>query len=122
MKYSEIKDFLKTLSSPVEKLDFVMDLGNSLSTPESDDNCYNISGCSSNVEICIGRKNISAKADSKLISGVLVILLSIVDEYRQDNKYKKILKSEFSSLNLEFGIGRVSGINSIISFLESLSF
>lgn len=120
MKYNEIKQNLEFLDSPIEKLDFVMELGDSLEIPDTDINCYDISGCSSNVRICINKNNVYAKSDSKLIAGVLVILLSIIEEYKDNKKYKQILRNEFLSLNLEFGIGRVNGINSIISFLENL--
>lgn len=120
MQYNEIKENLELLNSPIEKLDFVMELSDYLKVPKLNIDCYDISGCSSNVKLCIDGDEFYGKSDSKLIAGVLVILLSIVDKYRYNNKYKQILRSEFLSLNLEFGIGRVNGINSIINFLENL--
>ena len=45
MKYNEIKQNLEFLDSPIEKLDFVMELGDSLEIPDTDINCYDISGC-----------------------------------------------------------------------------
>ena len=52
MNYAEIKNALSLIEDPVERLEFVMDLGKNLSKIPDKAKCSEIFGCASFVQIC----------------------------------------------------------------------
>ena len=120
MKYADIKNAMMLIESPVEKLEFVMDLGKSLAPVPEDAKCTEIFGCSSFVQICEKDGRFYGRADSMMVRGIVAIILSLVDG-KTISEIKQIdLYAEFNSLDLNFGAGRLNGIQSMISFFKNL--
>lgn len=120
MKFEQIKNLLANIDDPVEKLEFVMDIGKTLlHTPDSAV-CTDIVGCASFVQICRDGDKFYGKADSALVRGIVAILLSAVDG-KSPNEIKKMpLEKMFSDLNINVGAARLNGVNSMIRFLKNL--
>ena len=108
------------VSDPVEKLEMVMDFGKRLPVVPENAVCHEISGCASYAEICIKGNNFYGKADSALVSGIVAIITAMVDGKTPEEIKKLDLESEFSSLNINLGTGRLGGVNSMIRFLKNL--
>ena len=120
MKYADIKNALSLIDNPVEKLEMVMDLGKSLETVPEDAKCNEIFGCSSFVQICEKDGRFYGRADSMMVRGIVAIILALVDGKSLSEIKQMDLAGEFSSLNLNFGAGRLNGIQSMISFFKNL--
>ena len=120
MKYSDIKNALSLIENPVDKLEFVMDLGKSLESVPEDAKCNEIFGCASFVQICEKDGRFYGRADSMMVRGIVAIILSMVDGKTHEQIKQMDLLGEFNSLNLNFGAGRLNGIQSMISFFKNL--
>ena len=120
MKFEQIKNLLANIDDPVEKLEFVMDIGKTL--PQTPDSavCTDILGCASFVQICRKGNNFYGKADSAIVRGIVAILLSAVDGKSPDEIKKMPLNKMFSDLNINIGAARLNGVNSMIRFLQNL--
>ena len=120
MTFDEIKNNLSLIADPIEKLEYVMELGKSLSNVPNGATCHEILGCTSFVQICESNGRFYGVADSVMVRGIVAIILSMVDG-KSVSEIKKIdLLSEFNRLNLNFGAGRLNGIQSVISFFKNL--
>ncbi|MCQ2581098.1 MAG: SufE family protein [Alphaproteobacteria bacterium] len=120
MTYEQMKNLLSMLESPADKLEAVMDFGAHLPPVPLGAVCSEITGCASRVEICRVGNNFFGRADSSLVRGIVAILIALVDGKTPAEIKKMDLMAEFSSLNLALGAGRLSGLNSMISFLQNL--
>ncbi len=120
MKYSDIKNALSLISDPVEKLELVMDLGKSLEPVPEDAKCNEIFGCASFVQICEKDEHFYGRADSMMVRGIVAIILAMVDGKTVEQIKQMDISGEFNSLNLNFGAGRLNGIQSMISFFKNL--
>ncbi|MCL1891762.1 MAG: SufE family protein [Alphaproteobacteria bacterium] len=114
MNYSEIKKLLMRIEDPALRLEFVMDLGKQLASTPKEALCAEISGCASRVQICRHGDIFYGSADSALVRGIITIILAMANDGVSD------LRGEFNSLNLNLGAGRLNGVESVISFLESM--
>ena len=120
MSYEQMKKILETLDNPADKLEMVMDFGMHMPTVPNGAHCDEIKGCSSRVEICRFDGKLYGRADSAIVRGVVALLLAMV-EGKTPNQIKEMdLLKEFSSLNLVLGAARLSGLNSMVSFLQNL--
>ena len=120
MKYENIKNSLSLIEDPVEKLEFVMDLGKQLpEVPEKAD-CSEILGCASFVKICRLNNMFYGYADSAMVKGIVAIILSMVNGKSIDEIKNMDMETEFKSLNLNFGASRLNGIQSMIKFFKKL--
>ena len=120
MKYNDIKNALSLIADPVEKLEMVMELGKSLEPVPDDAKCTEIFGCASFVQICEKGGHFYGRADSMMVRGIVAIILAVIDGKTVNEIKKMDLFGEFSSLNLNFGAGRLNGIQSMISFFKNL--
>ncbi len=120
MSYEQMKHILESIENPVDKLEMVMDFGAHLETVPDNAVCTEIMGCASHVEICRLKNRFYGVADSGIVRGIVAILLAMVDGKTPDEIKKMDLAKEFASLNLSLGAGRISGLNSMISFLQNL--
>ena len=120
MKYADIKNALMLIENPVDKLEFVMDLGKSLDLVPEDAKCTEIFGCSSFVQICEKDGRFYGRADSMMVRGIVAIILSMVDGKAVSEIKQMDLYAEFNALDLNFGAGRLNGIQSMISFFKNL--
>ena len=120
MTYTEIKNALSLIQEPSDKLEFVMDIGKGLETVPDDAKCTEILGCASFVEICEKDGMFYGKADSMMVRGIVAIILSLVNGKSKDEIKKIDLLTEFNSLDLHFGVSRLNGIQSMISFFHNL--
>lgn len=120
MTYAEIKSALGMVQSPLEKLEFVMDLGRSLEQVPESAKCYEIKGCASFVQICRDENRFFGMADSALVRGIVAIIVAMVDGKTSDEIKNMDLGGEFEGLNLNLGAGRLNGVNSMIRFLQNL--
>jgi len=120
MMYNDIKNALALIENPIDKLEFVMDLGKSLDSVPPDAKCTEILGCASFVQICEKDGRFYGRADSLMVRGIVAIILAMVDGKTADEIKKTDLLGEFNSLNLNFGAGRLNGIQSMISFFKNL--
>lgn len=120
MTYSEIKKSLSLLASPIDKLDMVMELGKNLTKVPESAVCTEIVGCTSFVQICKDGNHFYGVADSAMVRGIVAIMLAMVDGKSISEIKKMDLNSEFESLHLNFGAGRLNGIQSMISFFKNL--
>lgn len=120
MKYEDIKNTLSLIENPVDKLEFIMDLGKNLPDVPKNANCSEIVGCSSFVEICKKGGVFYGRADSMMVRGIVAVILAMVDG-KSASEIKKIdMEGEFKSLKLNFGAARLNGIQSMISFFKNL--
>jgi len=120
MTFEEIKKSLSLIENPVDKLEMVMDFGKNLEPVPIDAKCTEILGCASFVKICQKGDNFYGVADSAMVRGIVAIILSLVNGRSLDEIKKMDLLAEFNSLNLNFGAGRLNGIQSMISFFHNL--
>ena len=120
MNYAEIKKILDSLDDPVQKLEFVIEVGKSLSTPPAGVQCNEILGCTSFVQICRDGNKFYGSADSELVRGIVAIILSIVNGKAPDEIRKIDLFAMFSDLKINIGAARLNGVNSMIRFLKNL--
>jgi len=120
MTFDKIKNNLSDIDDPVERLEFVMDLGKELSPVPDGAICNEILGCSSFVQICEKDGQFYGVADSAMVRGIVAIILSLVNGKSREEIKKLDLNAEFNALNLNFGAGRLNGINSMISFFKNL--
>ena len=120
MTFVEIQNLLGLISDPVEKLEMVMELGNSLAPVPDNAICTEIMGCSSFVEICRVENRFYGRADSGIVRGIVAIIISMVDGKTPEQIKKMDLLACFQSLDLNLGAGRLNGLNSMIRFLQNL--
>ncbi len=120
MNYIEIKNILTQIQDPVLKLEFIMDVGSHMDAVPAKAVCNEIQGCASRAEICRVNNNFYGSADSALVRGIVAILVAMVNEKSPDEIKKMDLNSEFLSLDIALGTGRLAGVNSMISFLQNL--
>ena len=120
MTYDEIKNILSTIDDPVARLEMVMDLGTGLPPVPDGAVCNEITGCASHVEICRVGNRFYGMADSAIVRGIVAIMIAIVDGKTPDEIKKMDLQKMFSSLNINLGVGRLNGVNSMILFLHNL--
>ena len=120
MQYGDIKNALALIEDPVDKLEFVMDLGKSLEPVPDNAKCSEIFGCASFVQICEKEGSFYGRADSMMVRGIVAIILAMVDGKTIEQIKQIDLLGEFNSLNLNFGAGRLNGIQSMISFFKNL--
>ncbi|MDR1697037.1 MAG: SufE family protein [Rickettsiales bacterium] len=114
MNYTQIKSLLTQIDDPVLKLETVMDFGKQIRAMPRPCASTEISGCASRVEICRSGGAFYGDADSALVRGVVAILVAMA------NSGVKNMRDEFSGLNLSLGAGRLSGVDSMIRYFESL--
>ena len=120
MNFNEIKKMLNLTPNPIDKLEMVMDFGKSLEKVPDSAVCSEIVGCSSFVEICRDGHRFYGRADSSIVRGIVAIIISMVDGKTAQEIKNMDLLSEFQSLNLNLGAGRLNGVNSMIRFLQNL--
>ena len=120
MTYAEIKNALDLIQDPVEKLEFVMDIGKTLVDVPDGAQCNEILGCSSFVKICVLDGKFYGYADSAMVRGIVAIFLAMVEGKSIVEIKNMNLADEFNSLNLNFGAGRLNGIQSMIGFFKNL--
>ncbi|MBO4672118.1 MAG: SufE family protein [Alphaproteobacteria bacterium] len=120
MQYEKMKSLLNSLENPVDKLEMLMDFGAHLDSVPDNAQCTEILGCTSRVEICRVGNKFYGRADSAMVRGVVAVLLAMIDGKSVLEIKKMDLAGEFASLNLALGAGRLSGLNSMISFLQNL--
>ena len=120
MTYEEIKKTLSVIENPVEKLELVMDIGAHIDPVPDGAICSEIAGCASRVEICRKENRFFGTADSAIVRGIVAIIISMVDG-KTPNEIKKMdLFKMFLDLDINLGAGRLSGVNSMIRFLQNL--
>ena len=120
MTYLDMKNILVSISDPVEKLEMVMDLGCTLSPVPDGAECAEIVGCASRVEICRKDNQFFGRADSALVRGIVAILIAMLDG-KSVSEIKKIdILSEFKSLDINLGAGRLNGLESMVRFFHNL--
>ena len=120
MTYAEMKKNLQSVTDPVQKLEFVMELGRGLPTVPDDAVCTEIIGCASFVQICQKENMFFAQADSALVRGIVAILIAMIQgKSLQEIKDFDIL-SEFATLDINLGAGRLNGLNSMVRFFHNL--
>ncbi|MCL1785680.1 MAG: SufE family protein [Alphaproteobacteria bacterium] len=121
MTYDEIKNILSQITDPVERLEFVMDIGKSLAPIPEGMNPCEIKGCASRVEIYRDAdNNYFGTADSAIVRGLVAIILSMVQGKSPDEIKGMNLENEIAALDLQLGAGRMNGVHGIISFLKGL--
>ena len=120
VEYDEIKKSLSAISNPIEKLEMVMDLGTHIEPVPHGAVCSESVGCASHVEICRFGNRFFGVADSALVRGIVVIILSMIDGKTPDEIRKMDLVGMFMALQINLGAGRLNGVNSMIRFLQNL--
>lgn len=120
MKFEQIKNLIDMVDDPVEKLEIVLDLGKNLPVPPADSECNEIVGCTSVVHICRRGNEFYGTADSKLVAGILTIILSMVDGHSIDEIRNMPIAQMFADLKINIGASRLNGVNSMIRFLKNL--
>ena len=118
MNYQEIKTIVLQIHDPVQRLEFVMDLGRQIPPIPENHSGTEIKGCASRVEIYRDGNNYYGNADSAIVRGVLALILSMVQGKLPNEIRKTDLGREFASLDLQLGAGRMSGVEGIIDFLS----
>lgn len=120
MTYTEMKNFLAMLDDPALRMEAVMDFGSHMAPVPATATCYEINGCASHAEICRDGNRFYGVADSALVRGIIAILTAMVDGRTPDEIRNMDIAGEFASLNINLGAGRMSGLNSMIRFLQNL--
>lgn len=120
MTYDEMKNLLNSIADPVQKLELVMDFGAHMPPPPENAECHDIIGCASRAQICISGNNFYGVADSALVRGVVAIITAMVNGKSPQEIKKMDISGEFAGLQLNLGVGRLGGVNSMIRFLQNL--
>lgn len=120
MTYDEMKRLLSMTDDAAARLELVMDFGAHMLPVPADADCHEIMGCASWVQICRQGNDFYAAADSALVRGIAAILTAMVNGKTADEIRNMNLADEFAGLHLQLGAGRLSGVNSMISFLQNL--
>ncbi len=121
MTYQEIKSALAMLDNPADKLEMLMDIGARMDPVPQDAQCFDIAGCASSAEICVGQDNkLYGRAGSAIVRGIIAVLIAMVDGRSAQQIRQMDIETEFQGLNLNLGAGRLSGLNSMIRFLKNL--
>lgn len=120
MTYAEMKKMLDMTPDAADKLELVMDFGAHMPSPPTDAVCHDIAGCASWAAICRVGSHFYGAADSALVRGIVAIITAMVDGKSPAEIREMNLREEFASLHLQLGMGRLGGVNSMISFLENL--
>ncbi len=120
MKFEQIKKTLESIVDPVERLEFVMDLGKELAPVPDGTECSEIVGCTSFVQICRRGNNFYGVADSAIVRGILYIILSMVDGKTPDEIRQMDPEKIFLELQINIGAARLNGVHSMIRFLKNL--
>ena len=120
MTYAEIKDMLMMLADPADRLEAVMDLGAHLAPVPDAATCHEIAGCASRVVLCRVGNRFYGDADAALVRGIVAILITMVDGHSPDEIRRMDLAGDFSALGVQLGAGRLSGLDSMIRFLQNL--
>ena len=120
MTYDEMKNILSSTDDPAIKLEMVMDFGAQLPCVPDDALCSEITGCASHVEICRAGNQFYGVADSKLVRGIVAIMIAMVNGKTPAEIKEMDLQEMFLSLKLNLGAGRLNGVNSMIRFLQNL--
>ena len=120
MNYEQIKQSLSLIQNPIDKLEMVMDLGRQLLKVPDSAVCTEIVGCASFVQICRDGNRFYGVADSAMVRGVVAIILAMVDGKSIEEIKKIDMLAEFQSMNLNFGVARLNGIQSMVSFFNNL--
>lgn len=120
MNYEEIKKFLLMLDNPADRLEMVMDIGMRAPSVPDGAECTQILGCSSFVQICRDGNNFYVNADSVLVRGIATILAAMVNGKTAQEIQKIDIATEFASLGINLGAGRLNGLDSMIRFFKNL--
>lgn len=120
MTYAEMKRMLSMTDDAVMRLEMVMDFGAHLPLPPDGAVCHEITGCASQVHICIDGNKLYGRASSALVRGIVAILIAMVDGVEPNQIKNMDIDAEFKSLNLNLGAGRLNGLDSVIRFLQNL--
>ena len=105
MSFDDIQKILSATDDPALKLELVMDFGAQLPPAPNDAICTEIQGCTSRAEICRVGNRFYGNADSALVSGIVAIMIAMVDGKTPGQIKKMDLQKEFLSLNLNLGAG-----------------
>lgn len=120
MTYDEMRNILSAIDDPGVRLEIVMDFGKHLQPVPLGAICTEITGCASRVEICRVGNRFYGTADSAIVRGIVAIMIAMVDGKTPDQIKKMDLQKMFLSLNLNLGVGRLNGTNSMIRFFQNL--
>lgn len=120
MNYAQMKKLLLSIDNPVERLELMMDFGRGLSLVPDGAICAEITGCASFVQICQKNGKFYGQADSDVVRGIVAIVLAMVDDKTTEEIKAMDIIGEFQTLNLNLGVGRLNGLNSIADFLKNL--
>lgn len=120
MDYAEMERMILATDDAAMRLELVMDFGAHMPTPPVGAVCTEITGCASHVEICRDGVRFYGRADSALVRGIVAILVAMVDGKTPDEIRQTGLRDRFENLGLMLGAGRLTGVNSMIRFLENL--
>ena len=120
MTYMEMKKLLTSVDDAAMKLELVMDFGRDLPNVPDDAVCTEIVGCTSFVQICQKENMFFARADSALVRGIVAILIAMVDGMSRTEIKNIDILSEFKSLGINLGAGRLGGLNSMVRFFHNL--
>ena len=113
MTYNEIKSLLMSLSDPAGKLEMLMDIGKDLPPIPPGHVGVEIKGCASRVEIFrASNGRFYGAADSAIVRGIVRVLLAM--------KESGAPFGEFKDLGLALGSMRLTGVASMIEYLEKL--
>lgn len=124
MKYEEIKRVLDFMPDQNEKFDVVLDFAKNLEPMPNHLESEEIKGCASLVNMSYEKRDdkyhFYAKADSKMVSGIIFIILSIINDKTKSEITKLDILSSLKSLNLDISFQRQSGIESIIKWVKTV--
>lgn len=120
MTFEEIKQSLSLLDDPVNKLEYVMDLGKQLPEIPENATCTEIMGCVSFVKICQYDNRFYGFADSAMVRGIVAIFLAMIEGKDVEEIKQMDLLGIFNSLQLNFGASRLNGIQSMVNFFKNL--
>lgn len=129
MNYNDIQDDLAFLDAPDDRLSYVIDLGKSLpKLAESEKNEFTkISGCASQVwlvpEFDDGELRFRGGSDAIMVSGIVAILLSMVNEASTDEILSMDIEENFQKLGLSnyFTPQRSNGLRAMAERIQELA-
>ena len=120
MNYDEIKRILDMTDDAGMRLEIVMDIGARMAPVPDTATCHEIHGCASRVEICRDGNRFYGRADAAIVRGIVAIITAMVDGKSPQEIREMDIAGEFFSLGLQLGARRLSGVNSMIRFLQNL--
>ncbi|MDR0448852.1 MAG: SufE family protein [Rickettsiales bacterium] len=116
--FNDIAALMASLPGDEERLEYLMELGGKLPKIPAGEAGAEIKGCASKVEILKKGADFYAAADSKMVAGLVYLILSLASGKTDEEIRAADFLGKISQLGLPIGQSRVIGLKAMEKFLK----